>query len=156
MERPLELLDREQILAAISTTGRNWISQLELHQQMESTNGYLLAQPPGELSSGHICLAEEQTEGRGRRGRSWVSPFGSSIYLSIFWSYPSGPAHLSALSLAAGVAVVDGLKALGVAQVGLKWPNDILWDGRKLAGLLLEVAGEADGPQPSGAGAGGK
>ncbi len=146
LERPLELLDREQILAAVSVKGRSWISQLELHQQIGSTNGYLLAQPPGELSSGHICLAEEQTEGRGRRGRGWVSPFGSSIYLSIFWSYPYGPTHLSALSLAAGVAVVDGLRSLGVSEVGLKWPNDILWDGRKLAGLLLEVAGEADGP----------
>jgi BirA family biotin operon repressor/biotin-[acetyl-CoA-carboxylase] ligase len=146
MEQPLELLDREKILTSISTTGRSYISQLELHQQIGSTNGHLLAQPPGELVSGHICLAEEQTDGRGRRGRSWVSPFGSSIYLSIFWSYPYGPAHLSSLSLAAGVAVVEGLKALGITQVGLKWPNDILWDGRKLAGLLLEVAGEADGP----------
>ncbi len=146
IERPLELLDREQILAAISTTGRSWISKLELHQQIGSTNSHLLTQPPGEISSGHICLAEEQTDGRGRRGRSWVSPFGSSIYLSIFWDYPDGPSHLSTLSLAAGVAVVDTLQALGVAQVGLKWPNDILWDGRKLAGLLLEVAGESDGP----------
>ncbi len=146
MGSPLELLDQELILASISNTGRSFISQLELYQQIESTNSHLLKQSAGELSSGHVCLAEEQTDGRGRRGRSWLSPFGSSIYLSIFWSYPCGSAHLTGLSLAAGVAVVDALRALGVDQVGLKWPNDILWDGRKLAGLLLEVAGEVDGP----------
>lgn len=96
--------------------------------------------------AGEICLAERQTVGRGRLGRRWVSPFGRNIYLSILWRYPLAPAQLGGLSLACGVAVARALQALGVEGVGLKWPNDVHWQRRKLAGLLLEVAGEAQGP----------
>ena len=98
------------------------------------------------MVSGHVCLAEQQTSGRGRRGRPWVSPYGSNIYFSILWKFAMGPAQLGGLSLAAGLAVVRSLESVGVSDVGLKWPNDIYWRGRKLAGLLLEVTGEAEGP----------
>jgi BirA family biotin operon repressor/biotin-[acetyl-CoA-carboxylase] ligase len=98
------------------------------------------------LTAGDVCLAERQTAGRGRRGRAWVSPFGQNLYLSVRWRYGVGPAELGGLSLACGVAVALTLRALGAEGVGLKWPNDIHWRRRKLAGLLLEVAGEAQGP----------
>jgi BirA family biotin operon repressor/biotin-[acetyl-CoA-carboxylase] ligase len=96
--------------------------------------------------SGRVCLAEYQTAGKGRRGRTWVSPFGHNIYLSILWCYQDGPAAIAGLSLAVGVAVVRALQQMGVKDVGLKWPNDIYWQGRKLAGILIEVSGESSGP----------
>lgn len=141
---PLELLDRDRILAGL--TGQAQPAQLELLGRIDSTNNHVLEQAVAGAPSGYVCLAEQQIAGRGRRGRRWVSPFGSNIYLSMLWRYPVGPARLGGLSLAAGLAVVRGLRTLGVEGMSLKWPNDVLWKGRKLAGLLLEVAGESDGP----------
>src|SRR5690606_31411421 len=92
-----------------------------------------------------VCLAEFQTAGRGRRGRSWISPFGKNIYLSMVWAFDGGAAELEGLSLAIGVAIADGLKILGVEGLQLKWPNDVLWQGKKLAGILLEMTGDPTG-----------
>lgn len=146
LERALELLAEEEILAAMTVQGRDRLRLLDLHHEIDSTNGYLLRQSVNGGASGHACIAERQTAGRGRRGRRWISPYGSNIYLSILWRFPSGPAQLGGLSLAAGLSVVRSLGKLGLEGIGLKWPNDVLWKGRKLAGLLLEVAGEVDGP----------
>ena len=98
--------------------------------------------PQAELS----VWPSARLAGRGRRGRPWVSPFGANLYLSILWRYPLAPAALGGASLAAGVAVAQVLRRYGVGQLGLKWPNDLLWRRRKLGGLLLEVSGEAQGP----------
>ena len=144
--RPLELLAEPEILAALSGGVREQIPALVLHHQIDSTNSWLLEQADREVPCGTVCLAEQQTAGRGRRGRSWISPFGRNIYLSILWQYALAPVQLSGLSLAAGLAVVRALEQLGIRGMGLKWPNDVIADGRKLAGLLLEVMGEADGP----------
>jgi BirA family transcriptional regulator, biotin operon repressor / biotin---[acetyl-CoA-carboxylase] ligase len=143
---PLELLDKEKILAAMSPEGIELLQQLEIHQSIESTNAHLLEQETGNRISGQACLAEQQTAGRGRRGRLWVSPFGSNIYLSLLWKFAMGPAQLSGLSLAVGLSLVHSLETIGVSEVGLKWPNDVYWRERKLAGLLLEVTGESEGP----------
>jgi BirA family biotin operon repressor/biotin-[acetyl-CoA-carboxylase] ligase len=86
-----------------------------------------------------------QTAGRGRRGRSWISPFGANLYLSVAWSWAAWPPELSALSLAVGVASARALEAHGIADVRLKWPNDLLVDDRKLGGILIEHRGEAGG-----------
>lgn len=91
-------------------------------------------------------MAERQAAGRGRHGRQWISPFGTNIYLSLLWRYPLAPAELGGLSLACGVAVARVMTRIGVPRPELKWPNDVLWKRRKLAGLLLEVGGEATGP----------
>lgn len=106
------------------------------------------------FDTGEVCLAERQTVGRGRLGRTWVSPYGRNLYLSVRWRYLAGPAELGGLSLACGVAVAKTLRALGAEGVGLKWPNDLHWRGRKLAGLLVEVAGEAQGPSDAVVGVG--
>lgn len=142
----LELLDARQIRAQLAEPSHDWIRHLEIHDTIPSTNSYLMEKAAGELKAGHVCLAEQQSEGRGRRGRHWISPFGRNIYLSLFWEYGLAPAALSGLSLAAGLAVIRALHRLGIEEVGLKWPNDILWNNRKLAGLLLEVSGEQSGP----------
>lgn len=146
LAQPLELLDSERIRSALDDKVESRVNRLEVHDRIDSTNSYLMGRATAEGDSGSVCFAELQTAGRGRRGREWVSPYGSNIYLSINWVYPLAPADLSGLSLAAGIVVVRALESLGVAEVGLKWPNDILWESHKLAGLLLEVTGEHAGP----------
>ncbi|WP_338035836.1 biotin--[acetyl-CoA-carboxylase] ligase [Halochromatium roseum] len=169
LPEPIELLSLDAIQAQLDAESRQRISVLEILDQVDSTNAYLLesgrrtalaakssardfgtdlAADAGEIcaDAGEICLAERQSAGRGRLGRRWVSPFGRNIYLSILWRYPLAPVQLGGLSLACGVAVAQALDQLGVEGIGLKWPNDVHWQRRKLAGLLLEVAGEAQGP----------
>jgi BirA family biotin operon repressor/biotin-[acetyl-CoA-carboxylase] ligase len=101
---------------------------------INSTNTYLLGQP---LKHGHVCLAELQTDGRGRQGRVWVSPEACNIYLSILWEVPR--TDIGGLSLVAGMSVAQALQNLGVEGIKLKWPNDIVYQGRKLGGILIEV-----------------
>ncbi len=146
LAEPLELLDREQILGVLEPKAAGALSDLHLHQRIGSTNSWLMEQAAAGAASGSVCLAEQQTAGRGRRGRSWASPFGTNIYLSLLWRFSQGPAQLSGLSLAAGLSVLRALQRQGVQGPRLKWPNDLLWNGRKLAGLLLELAGETGGP----------
>ncbi|MFZ1539339.1 MAG: bifunctional biotin--[acetyl-CoA-carboxylase] ligase/biotin operon repressor BirA [Chromatiaceae bacterium] len=142
----LELLDPERLLGGMSPEGRRRISRLELFVDIDSTNAYLLHAGQTGAPTGTLCLAERQTAGRGRRGRAWVSPFGTNLYLSLLWRYPGGPGELGGLGLAAGAALAQVLEEAGVVDIGLKWPNDLLWRRRKLGGLLLEVTAEAQGP----------
>ncbi|BBR12455.1 bifunctional biotin--[acetyl-CoA-carboxylase] ligase/biotin operon repressor BirA [Aeromonas caviae] len=109
---------------------------------IDSTNQYLLERV-NTLSSGESCLAECQTAGRGRRGKPWVSPFGCQLILSMYWRLEQGMAAAMGLSLAVGVAVVEALESLGYPGVALKWPNDLYYQGRKLAGILVEMSGSA-------------
>ncbi|MES9859041.1 MAG: bifunctional biotin--[acetyl-CoA-carboxylase] ligase/biotin operon repressor BirA [Sedimenticola sp.] len=146
LAQPLELLDQEKIEQALTPSIREHLYRLEIHPRLDSTNSYLMQAGNDGSASGHVCLVEQQTAGKGRRGREWVSPFGSNIYLSLLWRYSLGLADLSGLSLAVGLGVVRSLEMLGVTGVGLKWPNDVLYQDQKLAGLLLEVAGEQGGP----------
>ena len=119
-------------------------AEVDVFDEVDSTNEQLLQSP--ELSSGRVCLAEAQSAGRGRRGRGWVATPCHNILMSMSWRFETGPAGLAGLSLAAGVAVLRALEGFGVHDAGLKWPNDILRDGRKLAGLLIDLRGEASGP----------
>lgn len=146
LEKPLELLTHRMIDEVLNDETRALISTLEIHDQINSTNRYLAERSNQNAASGFICLAEHQTAGKGRRGRHWVSPYGNNIYLSILWRFQQGPAAISALSLAIGVAVIRALKQHQVHDVGLKWPNDIYSQGKKLGGVLIEVSGENDGP----------
>jgi BirA family biotin operon repressor/biotin-[acetyl-CoA-carboxylase] ligase len=143
---PLELLDAEQILAALSPRGRRAVARLEIHEGIDSTNRHLMREAATGAPSGTLCLAERQSAGRGRLGRPWISPFGANLYLSMLWRYGAPPAALGGFSLVAGAVVADVLHRVGVKGLALKWPNDLLWGRRKLGGMLLEVAGEAQGP----------
>jgi BirA family biotin operon repressor/biotin-[acetyl-CoA-carboxylase] ligase len=91
------------------------------------------------LFHGRVCLAEHQGAGKGRRGKSWVSPFGKNIYVSVGWRFRAPAAALGGLSLMAGMAVVKALRAMGAEDIGLKWPNDVLSGVNKLAGILVEI-----------------
>ena len=144
--QPLELLESARIEDYFSAVTRQRITRLHIHPSIESTNTWLMQQAAEAAPSGSVCLAERQSAGKGRYGRQWVSPFGRNIYLSLLWRFERAPTELSGMSLAAGIGVLRTLKQLDCLEAGLKWPNDILWRGKKLAGLLLEVAGEAAGP----------
>ncbi len=123
---------------------RRFQAEVEILDEVNSTSEQLLRTP--NLSGGRVCLAEAQTTGRGRRGRGWVATPCHNILMSMSWRFETGPAGLAGLSLAAGVAVLRALEEFGVRNAGLKWPNDIVRDGRKLAGLLIDLRGEAGGP----------
>ncbi len=142
----LDLLDEAAILAALGADGARRIARLELLPVVDSTNRRLMEAARGDAPSGSACLAEMQREGRGRHGRTWVSPFAANLYLSLLRRFAAGPAALGGLSLVAGVAAVAALGDLGIGGIGLKWPNDLVWNGRKLGGILVDVAGEGAGP----------
>jgi BirA family biotin operon repressor/biotin-[acetyl-CoA-carboxylase] ligase len=104
----------------------------------DSTNAVLLARAEAGAPSGTVVIAEEQTAGRGRRGRSWVASRGDSLTFSLLWRFAPGTAP-AGLSLAVGVAVARALQRVGAGETALKWPNDILLNGRKLGGILIEL-----------------
>jgi BirA family biotin operon repressor/biotin-[acetyl-CoA-carboxylase] ligase len=124
---------------------RRHLESLTVEWTLESTNTRLLDALPPAAGCAAVILAEHQTGGRGRRGRSWVAPPGGAICLSLAWQYAEMPADLSALSLVVGVCVARALQELGVAA-RLKWPNDLLAANGKLGGILIEMRAEAGGP----------
>jgi BirA family biotin operon repressor/biotin-[acetyl-CoA-carboxylase] ligase len=146
LDNSLELLATSKINEVVNDQVLALISSLEIHDQIDSTNRYLVELSQNNAPSGSVCFAEYQTAGKGRRGRQWVSPYGCNIYLSILWRFQQGPAAISGLSLAIGVAVIRALKQHQIHDIGLKWPNDIYSQGKKLGGILVEVSGETDGP----------
>ncbi len=148
----IELLDAKIIQQAWQTAYPN--AKLNIMVSVDSTNQYLLQQTSDDLSSPAIVLAEYQTAGRGRRGKTWVSPFGNNIYLSMRYQFKQNVGQLMGLSLAVGVAVSRVLTKLGIHDIQLKWPNDVLYQGKKLCGILLEMQGESHGPQTVIAGVG--
>lgn len=143
---PLELLDEAAIRSELSASSRAALAQLVLSACVDSTNACAVKQPPDTDGAAHVWLAEHQTAGRGRRGRQWVSTFGKNLYLSMAWRFELPMTELAGLSLVAGVVVAEILHDIGLREHSLKWPNDVLVDGRKLAGILVEAFGEAGGP----------
>lgn len=137
------LLDAQAILSQVSAEASRLLNHLSCLDQVDSTNQYLLS---SQSVRGDVCLAERQTSGRGRRGRTWVSPFGQNIYLSVRWQYEQGVTALEGLSLAVGVLVAEVLvEEFGVVGLKLKWPNDLLLGGGKVGGVLVEVGGDLTG-----------
>jgi BirA family biotin operon repressor/biotin-[acetyl-CoA-carboxylase] ligase len=140
------LLSTLQIEARLAAAARARLDGLEVLISTTSTNEYLARRPINQVGRARACLAEHQTDGRGRRGRIWVSPFGQSLYLSLAYRFDLSLADLSSIGLVAGLVVAEVLAASGLSGHRLKWPNDVLVDGKKLAGILVEASGEAEGP----------
>ena len=142
LSSPLSLLDKEVISQYLVPPQDKTNSHLDLTilSQVNSTNTYL-KEHLSQFNSGHVAIAESQSAGRGRHGRIWVSPFASSIYLSMYWRFDGGYQALSGLSLVIGLAVVDTLTEIGLPSAQLKWPNDVYIDMQKIAGVLIEVEG---------------
>ena len=143
---PIELLDPAIIERYVPPTTRRSIAAIEVLDSVPSTNRYLSQRLDLVGDEARVCIAEQQTEGRGRRGRGWISPYGANLYFSLHWQFDLPMARLNGLSLVVGVAVVRALERLGVEGVALKWPNDLHVDERKLGGILVEVFGQTAGP----------
>ncbi|MFL3653813.1 MAG: bifunctional biotin--[acetyl-CoA-carboxylase] ligase/biotin operon repressor BirA [Halioglobus sp.] len=141
----IDLLDIDQVKAALDARASALMTHLEILDTVDSTNAHAMRLAEQGCLTGLVCTAEQQSAGRGRRGRSWVSPYASNLYVSLLWNFTQGAAALEGLSLAVGVAVARALQACDVPHVGLKWPNDVLYDGAKLGGILLEMKGDAAG-----------
>lgn len=140
-----ELLDPECIHGQLTVHKGLRPNQLHIFHNIDSTNKYLRERADNPDYARSIVLAESQSGGRGRRGKTWVSPFGANIYMSILWDFERGAEGLEGLSLAVGVAVRRALLELGLEDVQLKWPNDIYIGQMKLGGILLEMLGDPAG-----------
>ena len=142
LSEPIEFLDAPLIAKRLAGTR----IRVEIVDQIESTSTRLLELAAAGAHSGTCLAAEWQSAGRGRRGRSWVSALGGSLTFSLLWRFDRGAAHLAGISLAVGVAVARALASCGVERVQVKWPNDVVVDLRKIAGILVETSGEMQGP----------
>ena len=129
----VDLLDVKKIRAKLS----NKLVNLEIFDVVDSTNKLILAQTNIITEEPLVYIAEYQTAGRGRQGNKWISPYASGLCLSIKYSYTDLNV-LNGLSIALAVTIANMLYDLGIYNIGLKWPNDLLYQQRKLAGLLLE------------------
>lgn len=139
MPQDLEQLDAATISASLSERARAWLQDFQTLQIVGSTNTLLAELVPQTGVHGTVRIAELQVQGRGRRGRSWQSPYGQNLALSLGVRLPVRPDVLGGFSLCVGLAAADALQSIGVPDVALKWPNDVLARGRKISGILVEV-----------------
>jgi BirA family biotin operon repressor/biotin-[acetyl-CoA-carboxylase] ligase len=144
LARPVQWLDADRVRAGLGAACG--ALHIELLDHAASSNALLLQRATQCAASGTVLAVEWQTAGRGRMGRTWHSGLGDALTFSLLWRFDCGLAALSGLSLAVGIAMMRALKELGIAGAGLKWPNDVLLNGGKLAGILLEAQGDMLGP----------
>ena len=146
LEGGFEVLDTAEIHRRLQQLNCKGVTALEAVVVTDSTNERLLAALPNDNIHGRVLLAEYQTAGRGRHGDHWIAPPGSGLCMSLGWCFDSPPTTFSALSLVVGLAVVSTLAEQGICRAMLKWPNDIVRDGCKLGGILIEMRSESGGP----------
>jgi BirA family biotin operon repressor/biotin-[acetyl-CoA-carboxylase] ligase len=141
LKEPLILLDSKKIETLLKP--EHFI--IDTVESIDSTNNYLNNHNKSAIP--HICIAEHQTRGRGRFSREWYSPFGKNIYFSMQYSIKQDISQLGGLSLAVGTIVCKAIeKACKLPnRLMLKWPNDITYNGKKLAGVLIEIRAEVNG-----------
>ncbi len=150
LPEPVCLLERASIRAAITKEMLPGLGQLEILDAIDSTNSYAMRRLqegtlPLVAGKHAVILAEQQTQGKGRRGRLWVSPYGRNIYMTMVRLVDTGTTGTEGISLVVGLALIRALSALGVPAPGVKWPNDVVAGGKKLAGILLEISGDITG-----------
>lgn len=151
LARPLAMLDAGQLAHML---GENTPFSVEIIDEADSTNTLLTQRAQAGAPHASVIAVEWQRAGRGRMNRPWHAGVGGALTFSVLWRFSQGAATLAGLSLAVGLAVVRALETLGVTGAGLKWPNDVLWRGRKIAGILIEMQGDALGPSAVVIGAG--
>jgi|SRR5690625_2269376 len=139
LARPVEQLDKNLVNSLVKSPA----VRATVVGAVNSTNQSLL---DARASHGQALLAETQLAGRGRRGRSWISPPGSGLYVSLAWDFDCGLTRLAPLSLVVGLTAAKCLRQLSEAPVTVKWPNDLFIQQAKLGGCLVEVSGAAEGP----------
>lgn len=144
LPQPLVMLDAAAIARCLGAQAARFA--LEVLDAADSTNSLLAGRAAAGAPAGTVIAAEWQPGGRGRLGRPWHAGIGEAVTFSVLWRFARGASALSGLSLAIGVALARALAAVGASGTALKWPNDVLWRGSKLCGILTELAGDALGP----------
>jgi BirA family biotin operon repressor/biotin-[acetyl-CoA-carboxylase] ligase len=135
----IQFFSEEKIRQHLSAEANQQLKKLDVFDCVNSTNSYLNSKVKDNWPSGSVCVAEHQTEGRARQGRHWVSPYGKNIYMSLLWKFAPGPSALTGLTLLVGLAIIRALSKMNIMDLHLKWPNDVMWHGAKLAGVLTEI-----------------
>jgi len=138
LKHPIELLEADRIVAALQRSGST-PHRIDLAFSIDSTNQALMERAGRDDTHRHVCLAEFQRMGRGRRGKAWIAPLGSGLCMSVAWDLRVAPEILLSLGLTTATVAVRVLRNLGIDDVGIKWPNDIWWKNRKLGGILVET-----------------
>lgn len=143
LAQPLDLIAPDKLEGLLQAS---LPAQAKLHVVpiIDSTNQFWLNKKDDHVASGSACFAESQSAGRGRRGRTWQSPFGAALYCSVWWRSQNNLSELMGLSVAIGLAITRWLHQLGV-PAKVKWPNDIYIEQQKVAGILVELEGRPDG-----------
>lgn len=144
LNRAIRLLDEQEVRNNLSPRSVSKIEQINILQSVDSTNGYLLDQPI-TVGRAHICLAEAQLAGRGRRGNNWQSAAYRNLMFSVSWGFSCWPETITALGLAVALTVAKRLNDNFGLNAKIKWPNDLLVADDKIGGILIDVAGQADG-----------
>jgi len=150
----LNLIDKNKLDSLVENKLKHF-PQIDLLTTIDSTSTYISnkwdksAEKKNEqnknfIPSGRVCIAEHQSEGRGRKGNHWISPFGANLYFSIGIELPVGLSVLGGLSLAIGIGLTEAINKITGNKVKLKWPNDLLCKNRKLAGILVEASGDSN------------
>jgi BirA family transcriptional regulator, biotin operon repressor / biotin---[acetyl-CoA-carboxylase] ligase len=142
---PTDLLTAERISDRLPQDARDRLASLVTLWSVDSTNTRLAADLP-RVGTAHALLAEHQSAGRGRQGRSWLAPPGGAICLSVSWTFAQLPRDIGSLSLVVGVCALRAMRSFQLGNITLKWPNDLLVGGRKLGGILIELRAESGGP----------
>ncbi len=144
LQDPLQWLDKQKIMSFLGDHANDF--NLEMHDVMDSSNSLLLQDASKGLAHRSCYVTELQLQGRGRRGRTWYMNLGGALTFSLLWRFNQGAGFLSGLSLAVGVALVRSLRDLGLVGIALKWPNDVIYQYQKMAGILIELQGDVLGP----------
>lgn len=144
LPQPVSVLERDAIMHHLGCAAP--LFKLELTDSVDSTNTLLMRRASAGAAHGTVLVAEHQSGGRGRMGRVWHAGIGGGLMFSLLWRFEQGAGALAGLSLATGVALARAFEQLDVAGAALKWPNDVIWKGAKLAGILIEMQGDALGP----------
>lgn len=144
LREPVSLLDAAEVRRHLGPQAARFT--LEILDSVPSTNTLALERAAAGAPNATVIAAEWQTAGRGRQGRAWQAGLGGALTFSMVWRFAQGAGFLQGLSLAAGIALIRALRKLGVEEARLKWPNDVVWRGAKLAGILIEMQGDALGP----------
>ncbi|MGN0551701.1 MAG: biotin--[acetyl-CoA-carboxylase] ligase [Acutalibacteraceae bacterium] len=137
-----DILTESEIKSGLKT--RRIGNEIIALQQVDSTNEEIKRRAKQGAPHGLVCTAEEQTIGKGRLGRTWVSPPGEGIWVSVLLRLPVSPAEVSGITLAAGLAVCKAVTNVTGLSAKIKWPNDVLIDNKKVCGILTEMAAELD------------
>lgn len=145
LDRPIEFLNKEVIRRELTPEGLGLLATLEIKDELGSTNETLLKVKPPTAGILNVCLAEYQRAGRGRRGRNWVGSFGGGLCLSAGWMFDEIPLDIAALPLVTGVVIRRVIRAVADLDIQLKWPNDLIWEDKKLGGVLIELKAEKQG-----------